>query len=51
MKGVDFVTEERCMRDCLRIALVTETWLPEINSVATTPGRVVDCPRNPPQGP
>ncbi|NMG77481.1 glycosyltransferase family 4 protein [Aromatoleum diolicum] len=42
MKDVDFVTEERCLRPCLRIALVTETWLPEINGVALTLGRMVD---------
>ncbi|MBD5800946.1 GDP-mannose-dependent alpha-mannosyltransferase [Azoarcus sp. Aa7] len=42
MKDVDFVTEERCLRLSLRIALVTETWTPEINGVAMTLGRMVD---------
>ncbi|WP_018992745.1 glycosyltransferase family 4 protein [Aromatoleum toluclasticum] len=42
MKDVDFVTEERCLRPSLRIALVTETWAPEINGVAMTLGRMVD---------
>jgi glycosyltransferase involved in cell wall biosynthesis len=42
MRDVDFVTEERCLRPCLRIALVTETWLPEINGVAMTLGRMID---------
>ena len=42
MKAVDFTTEERYLRDSLRIALVTETWLPEVNGVAMTLGRMVD---------
>lgn len=42
MRDVDFVTEERCLRPSLRIALVTETWAPEINGVAMTLGRMVD---------
>ncbi|BAL25690.1 glycosyltransferase family 1 protein [Azoarcus sp. KH32C] len=42
MKDVDFVTEERCLRPSLRIALVTETWAPEVNGVAMTLGRMVD---------
>ena len=42
MKAVDFMTEERCLRPSLRVALVTETWLPEVNGVAMTLGRMVD---------
>lgn len=42
MKDVDFVTEECCLRPSLRIALVTETWAPEINGVAMTLGRMVE---------
>lgn len=42
MKAVDFMTEERGLRPSLRIALVTETWAPEVNGVAMTLGRMVD---------
>ncbi|MDT3672494.1 MAG: glycosyltransferase family 1 protein [Aromatoleum sp.] len=42
MKAVDFMTEERGPRPSLRVALVTETWSPEVNGVAMTLGRMVD---------
>lgn len=42
MKTVDFITEERCLRPSLRVALVTETYPPEVNGVAMTLGRMVD---------
>lgn len=42
MDAVDFITEDRCLRPTLRIALVTETWTPEVNGVAMTLGRMVD---------
>lgn len=42
MKAVDFMTEERGLRPSLRVALVTETWSPEVNGVAMTLGRMVD---------
>lgn len=42
MKVLDFTTEELCMEPRLRIALVTETWPPEVNGVAMTLKRMVD---------
>jgi glycosyltransferase involved in cell wall biosynthesis len=42
MDAVDFVTEDLCLRPSLRIALVTETYPPEINGVAMTLGRMVE---------
>ncbi|WP_332673341.1 glycosyltransferase family 4 protein [Aromatoleum sp.] len=42
MKALDFMTEERGRQPSLRIAVVTETWSPEVNGVAMTLGRTVD---------
>ncbi|NMG14467.1 glycosyltransferase family 4 protein [Aromatoleum bremense] len=43
MKAIDFVTEECGQRpSSLRVALVTETWSPEVNGVAMTLGRIVE---------
>lgn len=42
MKPVDFTTEELCVAPRLRIALVTETYPPEVNGVAMTLKRMVD---------
>ena len=42
MKAIDFTTEELCRDSRLRIALVTETWPPEVNGVAMTLKRMVD---------
>ncbi|OYD53394.1 glycoside hydrolase [Thauera propionica] len=42
MKAIDFTTEELCHDPRLRIALVTETWPPEVNGVAMTLKRMVD---------
>lgn len=42
MKTLDFTTEDLCTTPRLRIALVTETWPPEINGVAMTLKRNVD---------
>ncbi len=42
MRAIDFTTEELCLEPRLRIALVTETWAPEVNGVAMTLKRMVD---------
>jgi glycosyltransferase involved in cell wall biosynthesis len=42
MDATDFITEDLCLRPSLRIALVTETYLPEVNGVAMTLGRMVE---------
>ena len=42
MKSVEFATEEHCLRPTLRLAIVTETYPPEVNGVAMTLGRMVD---------
>lgn len=42
MDATDFITEELCLRPSLRVALVTETYPPEVNGVAMTLGRMVD---------
>ncbi len=42
MRSIDFTTEELCDDPRLRIALVTETWPPEVNGVAMTLKRMVD---------
>ncbi|MER2554478.1 MAG: glycosyltransferase family 1 protein [Thauera sp.] len=42
MRTLDYTTEELCVAPRLRIALVTETWAPEVNGVAMTLGRMVD---------
>lgn len=42
MRAIDFTTEELCLEPRLRIALVTETWAPEVNGVAMTLRRMVD---------
>ncbi len=42
MKTLDFITEELCLEPRLRIALVTETYPPEVNGVAMTLQRMVD---------
>jgi len=42
MKAIDFTTEELSHDPRLRIALVTETWPPEVNGVAMTLKRMVD---------
>lgn len=42
MDANDFITEDLCLRPSLRIALVTETYPPEVNGVAMTLGRMVD---------
>jgi glycosyltransferase involved in cell wall biosynthesis len=42
MDAAEFMTEDLCLRPSLRIALVTETYPPEINGVAMTLGRMVD---------
>ena len=42
MKALDFTTEDLCQTPRLRIALVTETWPPEVNGVAMTLKRMVD---------
>ncbi|ATE59861.1 glycosyltransferase family 4 protein [Thauera sinica] len=42
MKTLEFTTEELCLEPRLRIALVTETYPPEINGVAMTLQRMVD---------
>lgn len=42
MKVLDFTTEDLCHEPRLRIALVTETWPPEVNGVAMTLKRMVD---------
>jgi glycosyltransferase involved in cell wall biosynthesis len=41
MEAADFTTEELCHKPTLRIALVTETYPPEVNGVAMTLGRMV----------
>jgi glycosyltransferase involved in cell wall biosynthesis len=42
MRTLDYTSEELCAAPRLRIALVTETWTPEVNGVAMTLGRMVD---------
>ncbi|MHB8787551.1 MAG: glycosyltransferase family 4 protein [Thauera sp.] len=42
MRTLDYTTEELCQAPRLRIALVTETWPPEVNGVAMTLRRMVD---------
>lgn len=42
MRPLEFTTEELCLEPRLRIALVTETYPPEINGVAMTIQRMVD---------
>ncbi|HAF54158.1 MAG TPA: glycoside hydrolase [Thauera sp.] len=42
MRTLDYRTEELCQVPRLRIALVTETWPPEVNGVAMTLKRMVD---------
>lgn len=42
MRTIDFTAEELCSDPRLRIALVTETWPPEVNGVAMTLKRMVD---------
>lgn len=42
MRPLEFTTEELCLEPKLRIALVTETYPPEINGVAMTIKRMVD---------
>lgn len=42
MRTLDFTTEELCQSPRLRVALVTETWPPEVNGVAMTLKRMVD---------
>ncbi|MDO9596176.1 MAG: glycosyltransferase family 1 protein [Azoarcus sp.] len=42
MRTLDFTTEELCQDSRMRIALVTETWPPEVNGVAMTLARMVD---------
>lgn len=42
MRTLDYTTEELCHAPRLRIALVTETWPPEVNGVAMTLKRMVD---------
>ena len=42
MRTLDYTTEDLCRAPRLRIALVTETWAPEVNGVAMTLGRMVD---------
>lgn len=42
MRTLDFTTEELCQSPRLRVALVTETWSPEVNGVAMTLKRMVD---------
>jgi glycosyltransferase involved in cell wall biosynthesis len=42
MRTLDYTTEELCQAPRLRIALVTETWPPEVNGVAMTLKRMVD---------
>lgn len=42
MNGTALITEELCRDPRLRVALVTETYPPEINGVAMTLGRMVD---------
>lgn len=42
MNTLDFTTEDLCATPRLRIALVTETWPPEVNGVAMTLKRNVD---------
>ncbi|MBS0544255.1 MAG: glycosyltransferase family 1 protein [Proteobacteria bacterium] len=42
MKTLDFITEDLCLEPRLRIALVTETYPPEVNGVAMTLQRMVD---------
>lgn len=42
MDAHDFITEDLCLRPSLRIALVTETYPPEVNGVAMTLGRMVE---------
>ena len=42
VRADEYITEELCARPSLRIALVTETWAPEINGVAMTLGRMAD---------
>ena len=42
MRTLDYTTEDLCRAARLRIALVTETWAPEVNGVAMTLGRMVD---------
>jgi glycosyltransferase involved in cell wall biosynthesis len=41
MDAAEFITEDLCLRPSLRIALVTETYPPEVNGVAMTLGRMV----------
>ncbi|MBL8447907.1 MAG: glycosyltransferase family 1 protein [Zoogloeaceae bacterium] len=41
MPSADYTTEEFCLQPRLRIAIVTETYPPEINGVAMTMGRMV----------
>nr|HQV09311.1 glycosyltransferase [Thauera sp.] len=43
MRTLDYTTEELCQAPRLRIALVTETWPPEVNGVAMTLKRMVDA--------
>lgn len=42
MKTLEFTAEELCLEPRLRIALVTETYPPEVNGVAMTLQRMVD---------
>lgn len=42
MSDANLITEELCLQPRLRIALVTETYPPEINGVAITLGRMVN---------
>lgn len=42
MRTLDFTTEELCLEPRLRVALVTETYPPEVNGVAMTLQRMVD---------
>jgi glycosyltransferase involved in cell wall biosynthesis len=42
MDAAEFITEDLCLRPSLRVALITETYPPEINGVAMTLGRMVE---------
>lgn len=42
MRTIDFTAEELCSEPRLRVALVTETWPPEVNGVAMSLKRMVD---------
>lgn len=42
MDSAEFIAEDLCLRPSLRLALVTETYPPEVNGVAMTLGRMVE---------